>query len=113
MQAYEINLQKAVNEESFRKIARTEAFLWDRKYNGLKDVEAIGPSSTEEELKSVLGSLCGDTQVKLIFNYFSEDSTNYASKNFETANWAKLMQQAENARSIAKPVKRTVVIEKQ
>ena len=113
MQAYEINLQKAVNEETFRRVARTEAFLWDRKYNGLKDVEAIGPNSTEAEIKEILGSLAGSTQVKLIFDYFSEDPTNYASKNFEAANWTKLMQQAENARSIAKPVKRTVVIEKQ
>ena len=45
-------------------------------------------------------------------DYFSTSSSNYASRYYKAENWAKLRTQEQEARDAAKPVQRTVVIEK-
>lgn len=63
-------------------------------------------NSTTEELK-VLGAWTGNFK-----NYFSISESNFGSKKYEVENWAKIRTQEQDARNAAKPVQRTVVIEK-
>ena len=56
---------------------------------------------------SVLGSYAGNYK-----NYFSNSESNFGSKKYEVENWAKIRAEEKAARDAAKPVQRTVVIEK-
>ena len=48
----------------------------------------------------------------MYMRYFSDNPDNYGSKMYEQENWDKLRKQEQAARDAAKPVKRTVVVEK-
>lgn len=95
-------LIKAENENTYREIARTEQTLQKK----MMTAEDFGFNLTGEEV-SVLGDA-----VDMYLRYFSDNPNNYGSKMYELENWQKLRQQGQEAKDTAKPVKRTVVIEK-
>ena len=55
----------------------------------------------------MLGSYSGSYR-----NYFTDKETNLGSKKYEVENWNKIRAEEQQAKDAAKPIQRTVVIEK-
>lgn len=102
-EAHKKAVKKVSNEATYRSIAITEQAI--RSHPEI-DISQFNENSTTDELK-VLGGYTGNYK-----NYFSNSSTNYGSKLYEVENWAKLRAAEQEAKELAKPVQRTVVIEK-
>ncbi len=101
--AYDLAKTKARNESSYRGIAITEQQFRKRGF----DESDFNYDMTEKEFEA-LGNWPSTHK-----NYYSTDPENFNSKMYENENWEKLRQQEKTAKEAAKPIKRTVVIEKQ
>lgn len=101
-EAFNLANTKAVNEDKYRGIAITEQQFRQKGLN----YDDFNENMSVEEFK-VVGSWPGSHK-----KYFSTDPDEYGSKMYEVENWEKLRQQEQAARDAAKPVQRTVVIEK-
>ena len=102
--AYEATIKKVNNESAFRSIATTEQAI---RNHPEVDISKFDENTPESEFK-VLGTFASHYK-----KYFSTNSSNYASKLYEAENWAEIQAQAKEAKELSKPIKRTVVIEKQ
>ena len=102
-EAHKIAASKVSHEGTYRSIAVTEQGI--RNHPEI-DISKFGPNSTNEEL-SVLGAYSSNYK-----NYFSDNPSNFGSKKYEVENWAKIRAEEQQAKDAAKPIQRTVVIEK-
>ena len=103
IKAHKIAVSKVSHESTYRTIATTEQGI---RNHPEVDISKFGPNSTSEELK-VLGSYSGTYK-----NYFSDSTTHFGAKKYETQNWNKIRAEEQQARELSKPVQRTVVIQK-
>ena len=102
--AYEKAKIKVTNESQYRNSAFSEQYIMAHPE---VDISKFDENSTNEEL-----AVFGTTLCQPYRDYFSTSSSNYASRYYKAENWAKLRTQEQEARDAAKPVQRTVVIEK-
>ena len=105
LEAYNLVSTKINNENKYRGIAITEQFFIKKN----KKPSDYNINSTDEEFTA----LSNATYAKSHRLYYSENIDDYGSKMHEEANWERLRQQEQAAKDAAKPVQRTVVIEKQ
>ena len=101
--AYEKAKTKVTNEGTYRSIAITEQQI---KARPDVDTSKFNKDSTNDELKA-LGAWPGNFR-----NYFTDDASNFGSKKYEVENWTKIRAEEQAAKDAAKPVQRTVIIEK-
>ncbi len=102
-EAHALAVTKVTNDSSYRVIATTEQGI---RSHPEVDISKFNENTPTEEL-AVLGAYSSSYK-----QYFSNNPSNYGSKKYEAENRAKIVAQEQAAKDAAKPVQRTVVIEK-